>query len=54
MLIDKAAGGQILLSQRAYAAVEGHVQAKLVGDLQIKGFARAANVYELLRLTDRQ
>jgi class 3 adenylate cyclase len=49
-----AAGGQILLSQRAYAALEGHVEAKLVGDLRIKGFSRPANVYELLRVTDRQ
>lgn len=51
-LSDQAAGGQILLSQRAYAALEGRVEAKLVGDLEIKGFARAANVYELLRLED--
>jgi len=49
-LSDEAAGGQTLLSQRAYAALEELVEANLIGDLQIKGFTRPIKVYELLRL----
>jgi adenylate cyclase len=50
-LSDEAAAGQILLSQRAYAALERQVEAEAVGELRIKGFARAITAYELLRLT---
>jgi class 3 adenylate cyclase len=50
-LSDQAASGQILLSQRAYAALEGQVEAKPVAELQMKGFARSVQAYELLRLT---
>jgi adenylate cyclase len=39
-LSDEAAPGQILLSQRAFAALEGKVEAEPVDDLNIKGFAR--------------
>jgi class 3 adenylate cyclase len=49
-LSDEAGPGQILLSQRIYAALEGKVEAKPVVDLQIKGFARPVPAYELLRL----
>ncbi len=49
-LSDEAAGGQVLLSQRAYAAVEEHVEATLIGDVRIKGFTRPIKVYDLLRL----
>jgi class 3 adenylate cyclase len=51
-LSDEAAGGQILLSQRAYAALEGQVEAKPVARLELKGFARPVEAYELLRVTD--
>ena len=51
-LSDKATAGQILLSQRAYAALEGRVEATLVGELQIKGFSRPVQVFELLREVD--
>jgi class 3 adenylate cyclase len=51
-LSDEASGGQILLSQRAYAALEGQVEAKPVGELRIKGFGRPITAYELLSLTD--
>jgi class 3 adenylate cyclase len=49
-LSDEAGAGQILLSQRAYAALEGRIEAKEVGQLQMKGFARPVQSYELLRL----
>jgi class 3 adenylate cyclase len=49
-LSDEAAAGQILLSQRAYAALEGQVEAQPVARLEIKGFARPVQAYELLRI----
>jgi class 3 adenylate cyclase len=49
-LSDEAAPGQILLSQRAHAALEGKVEAKLVSELQLKGLARPMEVYELMAL----
>jgi adenylate cyclase len=50
-LSDEAAGGQILLSQRAYAALEGRVEGKSVARLELKGFARPVHAYELLGLS---
>ena len=46
-LSDQAAAGQILLSQRAYAALEAQVEAEPVADLQVKGFARPVQAYAL-------
>jgi class 3 adenylate cyclase len=51
-LSDEATSGQILLSQRAHAALEGRVEAKPVAELQVKGFARSVQSYELLRVHD--
>jgi class 3 adenylate cyclase/putative methionine-R-sulfoxide reductase with GAF domain len=51
-LSDEAASEQILLSQRAYAALEGRVEAEPVAELQVKGFARLVQAYELLRVVD--
>jgi len=39
-LSSEAMGGQILLSQRAFAAVEDVVEADSVGELALKGFSR--------------
>jgi class 3 adenylate cyclase len=47
-LSDEAGPGQILLSQRVYAALEDRVEASPVADLQIKGFARPMRAYELV------
>jgi adenylate cyclase len=47
-LSDEAGPGQILLSQRIYAALEGRVEANPIADLELKGFARPVQVYELL------
>jgi adenylate cyclase len=51
-LSDEAASGQILLSQRAYAALEGRVDAQPVADLHLKGFSRPVPAFELLRVED--
>jgi class 3 adenylate cyclase len=50
-LSDEAAGGQILLSQRAYAALEGRVEARPVARLELKGLARPVEAYELVDLS---
>ncbi|HEY7197972.1 MAG TPA: GAF domain-containing protein [Gaiellaceae bacterium] len=47
-LSDEAKPGQILVSQRAYAALEGRVEARPVANLQVKGFGRPVHAYELL------
>jgi class 3 adenylate cyclase len=47
-LSDEAGPGQILLSQRVYAALEDRVEARPIADLELKGFARPMQVYELL------
>ena len=49
-LSDEAAAGQILLSQRAYAALEDRVEAREVGRLELKGLARPMEVYELVAI----
>ena len=46
-LSDQAEAGQILLSQRAYAALEEQIEAQPVADLQVKGFARPVQAYAL-------
>jgi class 3 adenylate cyclase len=51
-LSDEAAPGQILLSQRAFAALEGRVDAEPVGELNMKGLARPVRAYEVRRLAD--
>ena len=49
-LSDKATAGQILLSQRANAALEDHAETTPVGGLDVKGFARPVPAFELIRL----
>jgi adenylate cyclase len=51
-LSDEAASGQILLSQRAYAALEGRVEAEPVSELRLKGFARPVQAYALNRVIE--
>jgi adenylate cyclase len=48
-LSTQAVGGQILIGQRAFAAVEGVVETTLVGELDLQGFARPVVAYEVLR-----
>jgi class 3 adenylate cyclase len=49
-LSGEATGGQILLSQRTYAEVEGKVEAHPVAQLELKGLARPVDAYELVGL----
>jgi adenylate cyclase len=51
-LSDEAAAGQVLLSQRAYAALEGLVEARPIAELRMKGFAKPMPAYELVGLGD--
>ena len=44
-LCDDAAGGQVLVGQRAYAAVEPLVAAEALGSFSLKGFANPVPVY---------
>jgi class 3 adenylate cyclase len=49
-LSGQAAAGQILLSQRAYAAVEEHVVADAVDGLQLKGVSHPVTAYSVRSL----
>jgi adenylate cyclase len=49
-LSDQATAGQILLSQRANAALEERADTKSVGGLDVKGFARSVPAFELIGL----
>ena len=49
-LCAEASPGQILISQRIYAAVPDLVDAKEVGPLQLKGFQRPVVAYEVVQL----
>jgi class 3 adenylate cyclase len=51
-LSDLAPAGQVLLSQRAYAAVEDLVQAEPAGALTLKGFSRPEPAFSVLRLRE--
>ena len=51
-LCGEAAGGQILISQRVYAAVEALAVADLVGELSLKGFVKPVPAYNLCALKD--
>jgi adenylate cyclase len=49
-LSSEAKGGQILLSQRAFAAVEEMVEAESVGELALKGFSRPVPAVNVIAL----
>jgi class 3 adenylate cyclase len=51
-LSDVATAGQILLSQRAHAALEDRVESAFVAELQVKGFGRPVQTFELLRVNE--
>jgi class 3 adenylate cyclase len=50
-LSTQAEPGQILISQRVHAAVEGFVDVESVGELDLKGFGRPLAAYEVKRVT---
>jgi len=47
-LCDEARPGQIVVAQRAFSAVEHCVEAALIGDLALKGFAAPVAAYEIV------
>ena len=47
-LCAEAGPGQILISQRVYAAAEDLVKAEAVGELELRGFARPARAYNVI------
>jgi class 3 adenylate cyclase len=49
-LCDAAQGGQILIAQRVYDAVEQLVEAEALEELPLKGLSRPVLVYNLLRV----
>jgi adenylate cyclase len=51
-LQEVAAGGQILLSESAYNRISGHVEAKMLERVQVKGRKSSEQVFELLSLRD--
>lgn len=48
-LCDEAQSGQILASQRAFTPVEPHVEARALGELNLKGFHRPMPAFDVIR-----
>ena len=51
-LCDEAQPGQILASQRVYAAVEDMVEAERLGDIPLKGFLKPVPTFNIVRLRE--
>ncbi len=51
-LCDEAASGQILLSQRAYAAVEQGLEVEPAGEFTLKGIAKPVTAYRVVDLKE--
>jgi len=49
-LCDEARNGQILISQRAYAAVEDAVEVERLDELALKGFVQPVSAFNIVRL----
>ena len=47
-LCDEASPGQILLSQRVFAALGNQIEAPPLGERLLKGFQKAVPVFELV------
>ncbi len=46
-LSSEAVAGEILISQRTYAAIDGQIEAESVGERQFKGFSRPMETYRV-------
>jgi adenylate cyclase len=46
-LSSEAVAGEILISQRTYAAIDGEIEAESVGERQFKGFSRPMETYRV-------
>jgi len=51
-LADEAAAGQILISQRLYAEVEGDVEVEPVGEFTLKGFQRPVAAFNVVAVRE--
>lgn len=52
-LCDQAGSGEILLSERALAEIEGSVEAEPAGMLSLKGFPKPVPAFRLLGVTEK-
>jgi adenylate cyclase len=52
-LCDEARPGQIIVGQRAFSAVEQNVEARSIGELNLKGFAKPVAAHEIIRWRDQ-
>ena len=52
-LSSDAKAGQILLSQRAFAAIEDDVEVEPMGEITVKGYSRPQAAYNVLKLKER-
>jgi class 3 adenylate cyclase len=52
-LCDEAKPGQIVISQRAFGAVEQWVEGLPIGQLSLKGFNRPIDAYEVVNWSRR-
>jgi len=52
-LCDEAKGGQILITKRTLSRVEDLAEAEFMGELSLKGFARAIPAFNILGLRQR-
>jgi len=51
-LCDHAQGGQILISQRVYAAVEKLVEGEPAGELLLKGFHKPVPTFNVMSMRE--
>ena len=52
-LCEEAKDGQILLSQRAFAALKKPIDCRSIGELQLKGFHRPMPTFEIVGLDEQ-
>jgi class 3 adenylate cyclase len=53
-LCDEARDGQILISGRAYATLDGAIEVEPLGSLDLKGFHRPIEAHSVVSLTDAE
>jgi len=53
-LCEQAKGGQILTNQKTFSEIESLVDAEPIGELNLKGFARAVSTFNVTGLRRRQ
>ena len=51
-LADRAAPGQILVSDRTYAPVRDTVEARQIDEVALKGVTRPVRIYEILGMRE--